>query len=282
MLAEPSALCVVNTKRAARAVYDELLKGGTDGVFHLSTGMCPQHRREKLAEVRRRLGAKMPCYLVSTQLIEAGVDVDFPFLLRELAPLESIIQAAGRCNREGRIPHSGGRVRVFRSLAYQQDPKRFYPPDRWYIAGRGTLETGFLARGVEPQIDDPAAVRDYFSRLYHTGALDGPGIQAMRQKFQFSTVAGDYRLIDNPGEPVVVATWSAYQAEVESLLTELADRPRKALYRRLARFQVNLLPAQRLKSGRMIEERADGLMVWRGKYDEKVGIEDELPDSFIV
>jgi hypothetical protein len=79
-----------------------------------------------------------------------------------------------------------------------------------------------------------------------------------------------------------VATWGAYQAETESLLSELADRPRKALYRSLALFQVNLLPAQRLKSARLIEERADGLMVWRGRYDETVGIVDEMPDSFIV
>jgi CRISPR-associated endonuclease/helicase Cas3 len=95
-----AALCVVNTRRAARELFAELKRSGGDA-FHLSTSMCPAHRLAVLDEVRGRLEDERPCYLVSTQLIEAGVDVDFPAVMRELAPLEAIIQAAGRCNRDG-------------------------------------------------------------------------------------------------------------------------------------------------------------------------------------
>lgn len=282
MRAEPSALCVVNTKRAARAVYDELIKVGADGVFHLSTGMCPQHRREKLAEVKRRLDARVPCYLVSTQLIEAGVDVDFPFLMRELAPLESIIQAAGRCNREGRLPNAGGRVQVFRSLAFQREPKKFYPPDRWYVAGRQTLETCFLARGVEPQIDDPGTIRKYFSRLYHTGILDVPGIQAMRQKFQFATVAKEYRLIEDDTEAVVIENWTARRRQIADLLDQLQSRPSKRLFRQLTRFQVNIFRSEMPKLAAYLRNGPRELWVWSGRYDESTGLAAEFPDAFVV
>src|SRR5207302_280764 len=149
MVKEKSALCVVNTKKAARSVFEELKKTGAVGVFHLSTGMCPQHRREKLVAIKSLLSVDSACYVVSTQLIEAGVDVDFPFLMRELSPLESIIQAAGRCNREGRIKDAGGRVDVFRSVEGKM------PPDEWYNKGRSILETDFLNDEYEPRIESP-------------------------------------------------------------------------------------------------------------------------------
>ena len=104
LAAEPQSLCVVNTTEDARELF-RLVRGiQPDAVFHLSARMCPAHRQEKLAEIRRRLKPENnePCRLVSTQLIEAGVDVDFPIAYRALGPLDSIIQTAGRCNREGR------------------------------------------------------------------------------------------------------------------------------------------------------------------------------------
>ena len=276
MLAERSALCVVNTKKAARAVYDELTKGDRPGVFHLSTGMCPQHRREKLAQVRGLLASGAPCFVVSTQLIEAGVDVDFPFLMREMAPLESVVQAAGRCNREGKIANGGGLVVVFRSA----DGKM--PPDRWYNAGRAKVEQLIREKGDGPQIDDPVAIRDYFARLYHTGSLDADGVQEMRRTFKFKSVAEAYKLIADAGQPVVVRPWTAHKTEIDDLLVELASRPRKSVYRKLAPFQVNVLPAQLLQVGHLLHEHAGGVLVWDGKYDEEVGIVAEMVDSFIV
>jgi CRISPR-associated endonuclease/helicase Cas3 len=194
MQREQSALCVVNTKKAARAVYEELKNRSTPGLFHLSTAMCPAHRREKFATIRRLLALGSPCYVVSTQLIEAGVDVDFPFLMRELAPLESVIQAAGRCNREGRIKGGGGRVVVFRSAEGKM------PQDEWYTKGRALLESDFLNDGYEPRIDSVKDIDSYFRKLYRSGRLDKHAIQAKRVEEKYSTVAGDYRLIrdDHP------------------------------------------------------------------------------------
>ncbi len=276
MRTQKSALCVVNTKKAARAVYDELTKSGVAGVFHLSTGMCPQHRREKLAQVRGLLATGAPCFVISTQLIEAGVDVDFPFLMREMAPLESVVQAAGRCNREGKIANAGGQVVVFRSA----DGKM--PPDRWYNAGRAKVEQLIREKGDGPQIDDPAAIRDYFARLYHTGSLDADGVQELRRTFKFRSVAEAYRLIADAGQPVVARTWEPHAKEIDALLVELAARPRKSLYRMLAPFQVNLLPSQLLQSQHLLHEHAGGLLVWDGKYDDEAGIVSEMADAFIV
>ncbi len=227
MLKSSAALCIVNTRKAARDLFQVLSPEAAGNVFHLSTSMCPAHRLAVLDTVKTRLKKKEPCYLVSTQLIEAGVDVDFPFVFRELAPLEAIIQSAGRCNREGLLNRAdgspGGRVLVFRSV------EGALPKDRWYKAGRSVVETAFLNNGRLPCIDDPADVRDYFHRLYRTGDLDKENIQGLRRSSQFETVAEKYRLIDDDGIPVVIATWDEKKTEVEELLDQVRLRPVEAL-----------------------------------------------------
>ena len=92
-------LCVTNSKKDARDLY-QLMTG--DGCYHLSTFMYPAHRRRVLAIIRQRLQEGLPCRVISTSLIQAGVDVDFPVVYREIAGLDSIIQTGGRCNREGK------------------------------------------------------------------------------------------------------------------------------------------------------------------------------------
>jgi CRISPR-associated endonuclease/helicase Cas3 len=112
LASEAEVLCVVNSRPHAARLYDALVgRRGTDGCYHLSTYMCAQHRRQKLVAIRRRLAAGKPCRLVSTQLVEAGVDIDFPVVYRAPAGFDSIAQSAGRCNREGRLDH--GDVYVF-------------------------------------------------------------------------------------------------------------------------------------------------------------------------
>ena len=107
--AQRQALCIVNTRRHAKGLYDLL---DEDGAFHLSTLMCPAHRKTTLDEIRQRLKAGQTCRVVSTQVMEAGIDVDFPVGFRALAGLDSIIQAAGRVNREMR--NAVRRMFVFR------------------------------------------------------------------------------------------------------------------------------------------------------------------------
>ncbi len=96
-----SVLIVVNTKASAKNLYHELKESRLDDVFHLSTDMCPEHRINVLNEINNRLDENKPTVCVSTQLIEAGVDIDFGSVIRYLAGLDSIVQAAGRCNRNG-------------------------------------------------------------------------------------------------------------------------------------------------------------------------------------
>ncbi|MBI3408673.1 MAG: CRISPR-associated endonuclease Cas3'' [Planctomycetes bacterium] len=283
MQTERAALCVVNTRRAARELFFELRKSdqGTP-IFHLSTTMCPAHRLMVLDQVRDLLKAGEGCYLVSTQLIEAGVDLDFPFVMRELAPLEAIIQAAGRCNREGVLNgpdgSPGGRVVVFRSVEGK------LPPDRWYWAGRAVLETNFLNAGRLPRIDEPADIRDYFTRLYHTGKLDEKQIQALRRQFRFADVARAYRLIDDDGAPVVVQTWREGQSQIDVLLSELQESPNRTRFRKLVPYQVQLRRFELAKCGSLLEQvdpRFD-LRVWRGEYDSTIGLVEGPGNELLI
>lgn len=284
----PAALCVVNTRRAAREVFAELQQQTDDGIFHLSTSMCPAHRLAVLAEVRMRLESRSPCFLVSTQLIEAGVDVDFPFVMRELAPLEAVIQAAGRCNREGTLNSGdgspGGRVVVFRSQAAVDEPKKYFPPDEWYKRGRSTLETNFLNVGRPPRVDEPEDIREYFVRLYCSGDLDPKEIQNLRRNLAFQTVAQEYRLIDNDGVPVVIATWEPEQATVQALLNLVGRDPSRLNFRRLTPFQVNLRRYELARAGALVarpHERLD-LLAWYGRYDSHLGLTEDANDVFLI
>jgi CRISPR-associated endonuclease/helicase Cas3 len=162
LTADPQSLCVVNTTGAARELFRLVRKIQPEGSFHLSARMCPAHRQEKLGLIRERLGADRHCCLVSTQLIEAGVDLDFPIAYRALGPLDSIIQTAGRCNREGRYPEPRP-VIVFRPL----DPK--LPPGAYALAARKTEE--FLARHPDAPLHQPEIYQKYFAELYE---LVGP------------------------------------------------------------------------------------------------------------
>jgi CRISPR-associated endonuclease/helicase Cas3 len=282
MVRERAALCIVNTRRAARELFSELRKLMSN-VFHLSTSMCPAHRLSVLDEVKRRLHAGEQVYLSSTQLIEAGVDIDFPVVLRELAPLEAIIQAAGRCNREGALNsptgEPGGRVIVFRSV------EGAIPRDGWYETGRDVLTTLFLNQNTPPSIDEPADIERYFHRLYWTKgpqALDAKGIQALRRSFNFPEVAAAYRLICDDGVPVVVAGWEEHAVEIDSLLAAVRHTPTRANYRRLTPFQVNLRRHELTKLPITAMEESPGVFVWRGIYDSQLGFSPTIADTALI
>jgi CRISPR-associated endonuclease/helicase Cas3 len=281
MAEQPAALCIVNTRRAAREIFHQLVQLGCQDALHLSTTMCPAHRLEVLDSVRQRLHAGKPCRLVSTQLIEAGVDVDFPLVMRELAPLEAIIQSAGRCNREGLLntPDGapGGRVIVFRSCEGK------VPPDRWYRSGIDTLEQAFLGLGREPDISRPDGMQEYFRRLYHTGELDRHHIQDDRRNRRFATAADKYRVIDEFTIPVIIASWDQRSTEVEQLLHQLRREPSKRLDRSLGPFQVNLRPYELLQVAGQAVDDPCGVKVWLGPYDPRMGIRIEGdPPGLIV
>lgn len=183
------ALCIVNLKRHARSLWECLGKEA----FHLSTNMCPAHRRDVLGAVRIRLHDKHPAFLVATQCIEAGVDVDFPLVYRAYAPLDSIIQAAGRCNREGTL-EGQGLLHVF------------MPHDEAYPSGGGyeqaTQITKMLYRNVganNMRLDDPNFIMGYYQKLYDIAKLEiSPATNNLLEYVKagsFPDVARQYRLI---------------------------------------------------------------------------------------
>jgi CRISPR-associated endonuclease/helicase Cas3 len=268
MCAVTASLCIVNSRLGARELFAEIKEKQPEGAFHLSTSMCPAHRKSVLDEVRRRLDAGLRCRLVSTQLIEAGVDVDFPLVFREMAPFDSIIQAAGRCNREAKLIGAGGLVVVFRSAAAAEKPRRYFPNDNWYKGGRDVVEAAFLRNGREPEVDDPEAIREYFQRVYRVGNLDKHKIGSLRNDLQFRKVASLYRLIDDAGIPVVVPTWIEHESEIESMIESF--RATRSGFRALAPFQVNLRCDAANPPTGVCEEKT-GLFVWRGVYDPDTG-----------
>lgn len=201
----PQVLTIVNTRRHARILFDELLKRTEEGVYHLSARMCPAHRKAVLAEIRLALENGGACRVVSTQLIEAGVDVDFPVVYRSAAGIDSIAQAAGRCNREGK--QKEGFVTVF-------DPEPHGMPKRGRFSAVAAL-TRSTARHLT-QFDGDLlsleAIEYYFRQLFdlERDNLDAKGIlKAIKEgghelAFPFCTIACDVQLIDSAMYPVVV------------------------------------------------------------------------------
>jgi CRISPR-associated endonuclease/helicase Cas3 len=195
---EEQVLCIVNSRRHAKLLYDRL--GNLEGTFHLSARMCPIHRHDKLSVIKDALVNGKHCRVVSTQLIEAGVDIDFPAVFRALSGLDSIAQAAGRCNREGKL--DVGTVNVF-------SPEKHGMPGGWL---RRTAE---IARMVMQDFEDPLcleAVTKYFEVLYgiDEALLDRKTIiSSLREEenrlgFPFAEVANKFNFIDSDMVSVII------------------------------------------------------------------------------
>lgn len=162
LIAHKQAMCVVNLKRHAKDLFDALVRREGDGVLHLSTNMCPAHRQAVLAKVRSSLDKGMACHLVSTQCVEAGVDIDFPVVYRALGPLDAIAQAAGRCNRNGHLKE--GEVHVFRPEP-EAGGRAF--PDGAYAQAADITNLLLAQRGAHGMdIGDPALFQKYYRILY--------------------------------------------------------------------------------------------------------------------
>ena len=208
-------LTVVNTRRQAHTLFGELRKSEAhrEAVFHLSTWMTPAHRVEVLDEVRRRLDTKQPCFLVSTQCIEAGVDVDFPAVWRALGPYDSIVQAAGRCNRNGRLSPEDAQVHVFQT----EDEK--LPPGVYQTA---TNQTELLRRMNAADPHNPESFQQYFRLLYQLSVPDECEIQRERQQLRFEQVSDQFNFIESFSVPIIVAEYELSNSRVA--LRELCEQ----------------------------------------------------------
>jgi CRISPR-associated endonuclease/helicase Cas3 len=280
------ALCIVETRVHAADLHRMLAERGIEGRHHLSANMCAAHRAEVLAAIRAELRDGRPCRVVSTQLVEAGVDVDFPLVLRASAGLDSVVQSAGRCNREGRMPEPGT-VEVF-------DTRR--RPRLSDLARRRDIGARVMARAEAAGEDplSPATVERYFAELFATEAglaggkdesFDRSGAflsvkPLQRPHIPFRSIAERFHLIDE--EQVAVLTPRGEEAWRLAEVLSLSDRP-GPLARRLQRHTVSVprSRAERLcRAGTIRRVGAEGqflLLNDRKAYDPVLGLVDRDP-----
>ena len=266
-------LCVVNRRNDAAKLCAALPE---EGRYCLTTLLCPWDRKRLLAEIRQRLDNRLPCRVVSTSLIEAGVDIDFPTAFRELAGLDSILQTAGRCNRKGENPVQDSLVTVF--------TLRNQPP-------------GMIAQNVDAArriikkydaFNTPEAISEYFRflrSLKGQNELDKNQIVDCFERglngcgLPFARVAEKFHLIDNETHTVYIPLEGAVP-----LIGQLrAGEPSKELFRKLGQYGVALYPNQfqkLLDSGVLTCIRSgDGILEDISLYDPVFGLQPDVePD----
>ncbi|MCF7989161.1 MAG: CRISPR-associated helicase Cas3' [Thiohalocapsa sp.] len=258
LAAHRSVLAIVNTRRDARDLYRLM----PEGTWHLSALMCGAHRSHVIAAVKTRLAAGEPTRVISTQLVEAGVDLDFPVVYRALAGLDSIAQAAGRCNREGRL--TAGEVHVF------VPPDQ--PPPGLLRKSRDACLTAL--HGLESDPLDRELFGTYFELLYGRCDLDEKSIRADLEvsdaktlAVNFRTAATKFRMIDDADQTAVVVLYRGPDGTddgIDMLLATLRrDGPERWLMRKLQRYIVNIQSrdALRLLTQGDVEEAIPGLFV---------------------
>ena len=282
----PQALVVVNSRGHALALYRAAKDAGLEGLVHLSTRRCAVDRRDVIADVRGRLARGMPCRVISTSLIEAGVDVDFPRVWRAKAGLDQVVQAAGRCNREGRRAAEDSLVTVFDAPDW--------PPPAEIASLIGDAER--MIAGHEDLLGTKA-MEAYFREVFWRmgDRLDArrilPRLTVGRQgtDFAFRSVAEDFRMIESGMVPVIVP----FDATARKALEDLKNPriPSSALARALQGYVVQVPPRARealVRNGR-VTFAAPGL---RGDqfaeltdmelYDGEVGLIWEDSDAISI
>jgi CRISPR-associated endonuclease/helicase Cas3 len=250
MAAVSQALCVVNLTRHAKELWEQLNRIlPNESSIHLSSGMCPQHRLALIQMIRNRLGAGQSCRVVSTQLIEAGVDLDFPLVWRALGPLDSIVQAAGRCNREGRL--ASGDVHVFRPVDHKLPPGVYRAAaDQAVITLAGLITDQSASTRLST---DPQLFRDYFQAVYQVVNTDyaqrgETSIQEDRKQLRFREVSRKAKVISDDGQPVIIARDTHGRKFAAPVIEEIRTRqlsPGQPRFHRedlrcLQRFMVNV------------------------------------------
>lgn len=233
-----SVLCIVNSRNDCRELHGLMPKE----TIHLSALMCGQHRSRVIADIKQRLKDGIPTRVVSTQLVEAGVDMDFPVVYRALAGLDAVAQAAGRCNREGALPGMG-KVVVF-------VPPKPAAPGLLRKAQQSGQEIMRLTEG-DPLTRErfEAYFRHYYASL---NSLDKEGIvglldmrnraEARKGEFNFRTAAEKFRLIDEEGQTAVIVRYGESDGLIATLEAShnLEPHQRRGILRRLQRYTVNI------------------------------------------
>ena len=273
LAAQERVLCIVNVKKTAQRIFD--LLGEQEGTYHLSTNLYPVHREQVLEEIRERLKDGKPCRVISTSLVEAGVDLDFPSVYREINGLDSIVQAAGRCNREGRGKAEESVVHVF-SL------------EKLAKNARLTAEiTKHVAQGFGEDLANPEAIRSYFAELYDLSGkdrLDKKNVMGISGKFAFADIADAVRLIEDRTKPIFIPQTEEGQALLARL--EQGERSR-SLMRKVGRYIVTVYtgyaeaPFEQLAAQgkiRMLDENL-AVLVDMAVYDSEKGLSSNVGEG---
>ena len=227
LLRETQALCIVNTKKKAQKIYNAMRE---DGVYHLSTSMYPKHRKRMLKQIKERLREGKKCIVISTSLVEAGGDLDFYTVYRQLSGIDSIIQAAGRCNREGKRTIEESKVVIF-----QFDDAEKVPGQRQQM----DVSKALLAN--ECKIEDMQTVTRYFEMLYH---MRGESLDKKKicEEFNggwhhFATVEREFKLIDEN----TVTVFVNQEEDAQEVIQDLKNKGfTKSGMRRAVQYCVNL------------------------------------------
>ena len=255
-------LCIVNTRKRAREIFQLLPE---EGRFHLSTLMTPQDRKRVLDAVRERLKESKPCRVVSTSLVEAGVDVDFPTVWREVAGLDSILQAAGRCNREGKRPAAESIVHIFH--ADGRIPRML----KLNVAAAESVLADYEDVNTRP------AIHAYFQTLLWAkgdAALDEKRILESESKFRFRQTDKDFHLIDENTVTVYIPS-KADSGDIQALRDKQFS---KGLLRRLSQSAVNLYDTEcqkLMENGALEMDTEDGYAILLNPkmYSDECGLE---------
>lgn len=299
LAASPQVLCVVNLTRHARELWEELTRLCPDeSTIHLSSAMCAQHRLFLIEAIRLRLRFGRPCRVISTQLIEAGVDVDFPEVWRALGPLDSLVQVAGRCNREGR--RETGTVHIFQPADHK------LPPGVYRSASDQTAITlaalGDPATAAERLATSSDIFPGYFQSLYQVINTDHakPGectIQDDRLYLRYREVASKAHVIEDSGKPVIVAADNHHRPWGAPIIDAIQQGPRapgRARFdrddlRHLQRFMVNVRhhKYQLLESRQLIRPLLPNLELFvldPACYHPALGLllDNLAPDDFLL
>lgn len=271
---EKSVLVIFNTKRETADCFYAIAESNTfEKVYHLSTAMCAQHRKYIITCIRRNLKKGKRIAVCSTQLIEAGVDFDFPVVFRALAPLESIIQSAGRCNREGKLDR--GIVYLF-SLGNSGWPDKTYRACAQYAKG-------LILDDIE-SLDKHDSFEKYYQQVLRLFVdSDKYNIEEDRKKFKFATVAEKYKLIPNITTALLIPEYNHKSNEVYDGLKSKPFLSREDV-KQIQPYLVQVYPDFIENYKALIDTMENGLKIWYGMYDNRTGIcpEDLKPDQYIV
>ena len=278
LLEDRRALCIVNTKQQAADLYHLVMSQAEnqglsrDAFFHLSARMCPFHRMNALKDIHERMANdKAPCIVVSTQVVEAGVDLDFPAVYRAMGPLDAIIQAAGRCDRNGHrtetLGKPGGKFVVFEPET-DQSPY----PDATQIT-RGLASRGSL------DIHNADHMKAFYNELYE-GDRDPNDIEGLRRRLDFPRVNERFAMIADNTKAVLVPYCAGAQKTISAILRSKA-MDREAL-RESQKYQVGLYPHEFEEAKKLgtVVELWHGSDFWQAKescYDRKLGLIIKVP-----